>query len=127
MMLRFKAREHDFLLEKEQPKLATIPVRLTQLSSEQYIGSNAFGATRAVEKVSAEEYGLAMPGDSWLSFGKKEDENPDFTFFFQVPLDQARAFKGDSEIVLVCRLRDPWIYRDAHGHDATIDDPTDHG
>lgn len=122
MMLRLRAMDHQFLLESDQPTLATIPVKLSNVRSEKYLGSNAFGATREVEKISAEEYGLAISRDAWFFSGNKNNDL-DFMYFFQVPLDQAQAFKKEHEIVLICRLAAPWLHRDVHGHDATLSDP----
>jgi hypothetical protein len=111
----------QFVMDKDKPILDGILIRRVIRDADSYIGSNAFGAKVEVSRTYAEEFGVAFPRDNWL-FGTVKYGRM-FTYLLPLSPDEARAFKADAKLLLLCRMSPPWFRNSAHGHDATIEEP----
>jgi hypothetical protein len=111
-----------FVMSENSPVEDTIVIRRTVLQQEKYVGTNAFGAKVEITETYSKLYGITFNQNNWL-FGSSRDFERTFIYSFPMPLDQARTFKEDARIMLVCRLTEPWLRESASGHDPTINEP----
>lgn len=115
----------DFIMEKDQPTLDTVPVRLVVLSRDSYVGGNAFGAKVSVARTYAQQYGLAFSEDNWLLHSDSDQIGRTFTYLISMRPDEARAAEANARILVVCLLSKPWLRHSIHSHDPTMDEPTE--
>lgn len=113
--------EH-FVLEEDEPTLDSVLIRRIVLSSDRYLGGNAFGAKVTVTRTTSEEYGVAFNQNSWLF---PEENSQTFKYLIAMGPLEARAMKASAKLLLVCRLSDPWFRHGAHGINPTINNPTE--
>jgi len=112
----------QFVLDDDKPTLDGIVIRDIVKERKNYTASNAFGAKVQVRSTFSDVYGIAFDQDNWL-FRAAEDYSRRFTYNLPMPPSEARSWKIDGKLLLVCRLSEPWLRHSAHGHDPTIDEP----
>ncbi len=88
-------------------------------STETYVGSNAYGATREVESSRRVRATLLFPADQLSSDMPRKYEN------LKLPMsaDRGRRFKADPSLLIVAKLRAPYLVYDYERSAATIDYP----
>lgn len=96
---------------------------------DSYIGSNAFGAQVEVESTYSENYGVLFNQGNWL-FGGTKPADPlngrHFTYLMPMAPDEAKAFKANVRLLLVCRLSPPWYRQTSVRNAPTLDFPHDY-
>jgi hypothetical protein len=107
---------------------ALLVLAKSSVETGRYVGSNAFGATRTVRRVTEREWGVAIPGEG---FGK-------LTMQLKVPAERAKELKERLAVLAVCAFgpesvpqRITGAFADeegatgAHVSTATLDSPID--
>lgn len=124
MTVSLEGRREEFIMEKGNPTLDVLQIESVVMERRDYMGSNAFGATVKVHEVFFQDYGVAFRPDNWL-FRSSEGYTRKFEYSIPMLPDEARAWKAEGKLLLVCKLESPWMHHSAHGHDPTIDDPNE--
>jgi hypothetical protein len=104
----------------DEPPMDRILIRATVTDRDSYIGTNAFGASMKVDRTYSEEFGVAFDPDMWV-FRKRVTRI--FKHLLPMEPEEAREFKPDAKLLLVCHLTQPWMGYTVSGHDPTFSQP----
>lgn len=122
MGVTIKGITEQFILDPGEPSLDTIFVRSILSGKDSYVGGNAFGAKVKVERTFLKEYGIAFDPLNWL-FRTSPKYDLQTTYSIPMTPNEARAFKSDAKLLLVCTLIEPWTHETSAGHRATVSEP----
>lgn len=121
----------------EDQRASIIIVHKLHKSSDSYIGSNAFGATRLVESYEGLQYGIALVNQN--NFGNQSSYIGGYRTTnteIDIPLDKAKQLKGNIGILLLCKSSlhrsnakmkyrgNDFIFEKKYSVGATINSPT---
>lgn len=87
----------------------TLPIKVTESSSD-YVGQNAFGATREVVHSNIQNASFIFSDGAFASDSVVAD-HWGATFKFQLGADEARAFKNGAKIVFLGKMAPPYLIR----------------
>jgi hypothetical protein len=106
------------------PEILEVVLGGKTTSSDSYIGTNAFGATREVSRSYEDQYGLALKPKKWPF--EREDRFSDAESKFEIvniSSSQARQLKQNLRILFIGTLQEPWTHHDVEGREAKFDSP----
>jgi hypothetical protein len=111
MMAPLPITTNKFYLEPNSPEYTVLTLRRLELSSREYVGSNAFGATVNVSSHLYDEYGVVTNQPLVTALA------------FPMEVSIAKDAKSYLRVALACTLLGGEVHRDVAGHEATISDP----
>jgi hypothetical protein len=91
----------------------------------EYVASNAFGATRKVEKSSFRRFKLAINNINQFSNFKASTYSSEFKVRLYLPLPKAKEAKENLSVLYIAKLVKPFYTIDSYKIKPTIDKPSD--
>jgi len=116
--------EKNFLVNEIYP---LFKLRSAVVTSDHYVGTNAFGASADVVDSLSESFGLSLDNGTWLTprtLGEPALEPSRVTFPLQISSVEAQELVAHLRVLLICTLTSPWIQRNANRLDPTIQNPS---
>jgi hypothetical protein len=93
-------------------------------TQDNYVGSNAFGATATVDRERGEDYYLLFSRKSKSARALKDKENYFLPIKCPVPVEKAKQVKDTISVLVVGRIEKPeWVRGLARIEDATVQNP----
>ena len=117
-----------FFAEPGQPVFDLLELKSRVIRAGKYLGQNAYGATAEVSSSIAKLYGLAVPPNEWGS--QPSDllaglfHASTYNLLVPMGIENARNFKPNMRLLVVCVLRQRKPITDLAGYQATIDHPS---